>query len=58
MAVQFARTTKEIAEYIGRTYKKQPGDTKRTIMKMELFQNPVLSDLEDGATRNQEKIHE
>ena len=54
---QFARTTKEIAEYVGRTYK-YSGNMRLTVEGLERVQFTEPSDPPAAATWTQERIWE
>jgi hypothetical protein len=54
-ADQFTKTTKEIAEYVGRTYK-HGGDVRLAVMNMEVPIIPMPNDPPEGATETQRVI--
>jgi hypothetical protein len=56
-ADQFAKTTKEIAEYVGRTYK-YGGDARLAIENLEVPEIPEPSEPPPGSSRTRERIWE
>ena len=50
---QFTKTTKEIADYVGREFKNQPGDTRTAIMHLENLQFIVPEDPAIGANQTE-----
>lgn len=56
-ADQFAKTTKEVAEYVGRTYK-YGGDARLAVENLELPEMVMPQDPPEGATKTENRIWE